>query len=200
MEGPESCLKGFVGEYIRQAVCTRNHGFSDLRRFNRTCAVAGGTYILGKDFNIDYNEERQTFQIHVNGLDETLSSKAIVGEPSQLPKTLSIPPSASEKLVSRCIAIIDRPIQLVSPAPSPAEDGDQPEPGAEIPDIDSSVLVFPPGSVHGGSVLESVTAMITGEGSVSCPKGFCTCGLVLRTLVIKLTVLRRCVPVRGHIN
>jgi len=140
--------------------------------FCRTCAVSGGTYILGKDFKIDYSEEKKTFQISLNGIDETLSSKTIVAEPSQLPQTLSIQPPTSGKLVSRCIAIIDQPIQLISPPPSPTEDGDSLPPSAEIPEIDSSVLVFPPGSVHGGTVQESVTAMITGEGSVSCPKGF----------------------------
>jgi len=140
----------------------------------RTCAVSGGTYILGKDFKVEYNEGKQTFQISLDGIDETLSSKAIVAEPSQLPETLSTPPPAPGKLVSRCIAIIDKPIQLIAPRPSPTEDNAEPDDSAPIPEVDSSILVFPPGSLQGGGAQESVTAMITGEGSVSCPTGSCT--------------------------
>ena len=175
MAEPGSCLKVSVGVYCR----LRNHGFFELRRFDRTCAVSGGTYILGKDFKVDYSEEKQTFQISLNGIDETLSARMIVAEPLQLPDTLSIQPPTPNKLVSRCIAIVDQPIRLVSPA---AEDSDEPDTSTQISEIDSSILVFPPGSLHGGTVQQSVTALITGEGSVSCPKGFCTHAPVLGTL------------------
>ncbi len=140
----------------------------------RTCAVSGGTYILGKDFKIEYNEEKQSFQIFLDGIDETLSSRAIVAEPSQLPEPLSTQAHDPSKLISRCIAIVDQPVRLVAPGPSPMEDSDEPDGSAPIPEIDSSVLVFPPGRLQGGTAQESVTAMITGEGSMSCPTGFCT--------------------------
>ena len=143
----------------------------------RTCAVSGGTYILGKDFKVECNEGVQTFQISLDGIAETLSSRAIVAEPSQLPETLSTQPSTPGKLVSRCIAIVDQPIRLVA---SPTED--ELDEGAPIPEIDSSILVFPPGSLRGGTAQESVAAMITGEGSLSCPTGFCTYVLVLDRL------------------
>jgi Rab proteins geranylgeranyltransferase component A len=154
---------------------------------DRTCAVSGGTYILGKDFKIDYIEETQAFQVHLDGIGETLSSRTIIAEPSQLPEALSTQPPASGKLVSRCIAIIDQPVRLVPSGPSPAEDTDQPNASTQIPEIDSSVLTFPPGILRNGTAQESVTAMITGEGSLSCPKGFCTCAPVLCSLV-RLTV------------
>jgi len=97
----------------------------------------------------------------------TQLSRAIVTEPPQLPERPSIQPLASGKLVSRCIVIVDQPIRLLSPEPSPTEDN------AEL-EIDSSILVFPPDSLQGGSAQESVTAMIIGEGSLSCPTGSCT--------------------------
>jgi RAB protein geranylgeranyltransferase component A len=140
----------------------------------RICAVSGGTYILGKDFKVEYNEGEQAFRISLDGIDETLSSKAIVAEPSQLPEALLTPPPAPGKLVSRCIAIVDQPIRLVASEPSRTKDNEEPGESAPIPEIDSSILVFPPGNLQGGGAQEAVTALITGEGSMSCPTGFCT--------------------------
>ena len=167
--------RGTVSRFLQVSVLPTLCGHVVMAFSNcRTCAVSGGTYILGKEFKVEYNEGQQSFQISLDGINETLSSRAIVAEPSQLPGSLSTQPPAPSKLVSKCIAIVDQPVRLVAPGPSPTEDSDQPDGSASIPEIDSSVLVFPPGRLHGGTAQESVTAMITGEGSVSCPKGFCT--------------------------
>jgi RAB protein geranylgeranyltransferase component A len=146
---------------------------------DRTCAVSGGTYILGKAFKVDYSEEKRAFRVSLDGIDETLWARTIVAETSQLPETLSTEhPPPPGKLVAKCIAIVDQPIRLVSPGPpSPADGSDQPDASTQRPEVevevDSSVLVFPPGSLDGGTCAEAVTALITGEGSFSCPKGFC---------------------------
>ena len=169
--GSRGTVSGFLQVRVLPTLCGHTVMVFPNRR---TCAVSGGTYILGKDFKVEYNEGKQSFQISLDVINETLSSRAIVAEPSQLPGPLSTQPTAPIKLVSKCIAIIDQPVRLVAPGPSPTGDSDQPDGSAPIPEIDSSVLVFPPGRLHGGAAQESVTAMITGEGSVSCPKGFCT--------------------------
>lgn len=167
--------RGTISRFLQVGVLPTLCGHAVMTFPNcRTCAVSGGTYILGKEFKVEYNEGEQSFQISLDGINENLSSRAIVAEPSQLPEPLSTQPPAPSKLVSKCIAIVDQPVRLVAPGPSPTEDSDQPDGSASIPEIDSSVLVFPPGRLHGGTAQESVTAMITGEGSVSCPKGFCT--------------------------
>ena len=171
--------RGTVSRFLQVSVLPTLYGHVLMASPNcRTCAVSGGTYILGKDFKIEHSEEKQSFQIFLDGIDETLSSRAIVAEPSQLPEPLSTRAHDPTKLVSRCIAIVDQPVRLVAPGPSPTEarteDSDEPDASAPIPEIDSSILVFPPGRLRGGAAQESVTAMITGEGSMSCPTGFCT--------------------------
>jgi hypothetical protein len=107
-----------------------------------------------------------------------------------LPPSPSAPFSAASPTyaVARCIAIIDRPLSLGVPAPAaPSEeptpfedaandDASIPDPPPSSPALDAAVLVFPPSSLPTGtgSSNAAATALVTGEGTMSCPKGKCS--------------------------
>jgi hypothetical protein len=76
--------------------------------------------------------------------------------------------------VARCIAILERPVsfdpreQMESRLDDMVEEQEQRE-----KEVDTGIVVFPPGSLPGGSREVAVTALITGEGSMSSPRGKC---------------------------
>jgi hypothetical protein len=84
--------------------------------------------------------------------------------------------------IARCIAIIDRPLSL-----RPLELNTEPTDALEIEReldtdpvsqntrvaVNTAILVFPPSSVSGALTSNSATVLITGEGSLSTPKGKC---------------------------
>ena len=84
--------------------------------------------------------------------------------------------------IARCIAIIDRPLSL-RPLEPTTEQTDALEAERELDTdsaskntktaVDSAILIFPPSSVSGASTTNSATVLITGEGSLSTPKGKC---------------------------
>ncbi|KAF8803723.1 FAD/NAD(P)-binding domain-containing protein [Phlegmacium glaucopus] len=131
-----------------------------------------------------YTVELETFP-------DPLSCHMIISSPSYVPshlkdrvRQLSPPPKAQTKSdvtsIARCIAIIDRPLSLrpleLNTEPievSEAEtelDTDSASPNTRKA-VDTAVLIFPPSSVSGASTSNSATALITGEGSLSTPKG-----------------------------
>ena len=68
------------------------------------------------------------------------------------------------------------------PSAPPAEEGEDPVDGEaaapEVPappdyEVDTALLVFPPGCLAGGSTISAAHALVTGEGSMSAPKGKC---------------------------
>ncbi|EIN04385.1 FAD/NAD(P)-binding domain-containing protein [Punctularia strigosozonata HHB-11173 SS5] len=102
--------------------------------------------------------------------------------------------SSKHNILARCIAIIDQPVSLQpTPAPSsvlPASsspnsshtenNAEQAPPGSteaesqpSDPPIDTSLLVFPPSSLQDshGSSTSAAHVLVTGEGSLSAPKG-----------------------------
>ncbi|KAF8211803.1 GDP dissociation inhibitor-domain-containing protein [Mycena galopus ATCC 62051] len=110
--------------------------------------------------------------------------------PVPLPQSPSSPFSGSplSHPVARCIAIIDRPLTLGALASPEDEDASPPDDSAPSDDpdaapsadeapapapavLDTAVIVFPPSSLPGGSSTAAATAFLTGEGTMSCPKG-----------------------------
>ena len=99
---------------------------------------------------------------------------------------LSSPRQAETKTdvtsIARCIAIIDRPLSLrpFEPNTEPTDaleaerklDTDSASENTRMA-VDTAVLIFPPSSVSGASTSKSATVLITGEGSLSTPKGKC---------------------------
>lgn len=81
--------------------------------------------------------------------------------------------------IARCIAIIESPISMSFPSKvgeDDNEDSEQEENARNTNDkVDTAVLVLPQGSVSGGSSKFSAVALMTGEGTLSTPKGKCKC-------------------------
>jgi hypothetical protein len=162
----------------------------------RTAAVHGAIYILGRGINNilpHSNEDVESrlghFTVQVDDLPDQLTCDVVLSAADLLPPSLSymaqsvsIPGPAVCSALARCIAILDHPIYFDTSTALPS---DQPLAEAESGDIDEAVhsdarepidtgiLVFPPGSVPGGSSSVAVTALITGEGSMSTPAGKC---------------------------
>lgn len=81
--------------------------------------------------------------------------------------------------IARCVVIIENPISMSFPSKEgyredENEDGEQEESTSNANDkVDTAVLVLPQGSVDGGSSKFSAVALLTGEGTLSTPKGKC---------------------------
>jgi Rab proteins geranylgeranyltransferase component A len=82
--------------------------------------------------------------------------------------------------IARCIAIIDQPLSFrplePNAEPTDALEGESEldtDPASQRDAVNTAILIFPPSSVSGASTSNSATVLITGEGSLSTPKGKC---------------------------
>ncbi|KAH7924843.1 FAD/NAD(P)-binding domain-containing protein [Leucogyrophana mollusca] len=184
-----NCLRS-TGRYGPSAFLVGYYGGSGeiAQGFCRTSAVNGGVYILGRNVlainRTDGNSEtsRQSrYTIEVEGIPESLISQCLISSPHHVPEHLCSLAASTSTLgpttgilqavaVARCIAIVERPILLNSPPPGTSH-GDEGPTVAEAPEPDTSILVFPPGSLPHGSTTSSVHVLTTGPGTMSAPAG-----------------------------
>lgn len=171
--------------------------------FCRVSAVNGGVYILNRnteEITIPSPAAGDKFAIHLDDIPEPLIADVLVASRDQLPLSLRPPPAQDTHIfpVARCIAVIDKPIpfppvltseeglseddidESVPTAPGggdstgqSAEAGTKPEAPAEASPVDSSLIIFPPCSVAGGSSTKAAQAFTTGAGTLSAPQGKC---------------------------
>jgi RAB protein geranylgeranyltransferase component A len=171
--GPSSFLVGYYG------------GSGEIAQgFCRAAAVRGGVYILGRSVtrisSVDpagpecpvLTSDLPRFAVEVDDFPDRLHCRCLISSTALLPghlRTLTdvIRPSISSCdsprpfAMARCIAIIDGPITL------PLDTKD-----SEMSDAsDSLLLVFPPGSLNGGSSISAVHVMTAGPGTMSAPSG-----------------------------
>ena len=151
-------------------------------------------YILGRDVKqVSRRLEPDTKQyaVELADFDEHLSADLLIASPDYISSELSASTSSTDHSVVRCIAIIDTPISFsgAGPASETAEEKDDSETRAELVDsepqaaqdtetsseVDTALLVFPPASIPGGSETTAASVLITGEGSMSTPRGSCEC-------------------------
>lgn len=134
--------------------------------------------------------------VELEDFDEPLTGKILLASPDYVSPgpTVNLPSSSNSALsnsvyaVARCVAIVDRPLSftpadpLEEPAAAQAEAEDATDdeaeetPSAPLPpnyEVDTAVLVFPPGSLAGGSSTTAAHVLVTGEGSMSAPRGKC---------------------------
>ncbi|KAF8334978.1 GDP dissociation inhibitor-domain-containing protein [Cantharellus anzutake] len=133
--------------------------------FCRASAVYGGVYILGRQMeSINFTEKgspSSRYRICVNDVPDILEARTIVFPSSGIASVSSIlsglKPTVTEQetRLARCIAILD--FQIVF------------EP-ANQPPADTFTIVFPPHMV--GRHEKAVVALVTGEGTLSCPSGY----------------------------
>ncbi|KAG6873997.1 hypothetical protein C0995_007953 [Termitomyces sp. Mi166 len=136
------------------------------------------------------DERAYRYSLTLDDFPDTLTSHVIISSASHVSPHLSYltkrlgdsNPSnnlASLFSVARGIVIIDRgiifPPTNISP---PVEDEDEasssPDPAAPLntpAPLDAGVIIFPPSSVIGGSTNTAATVLVTGEGTMSSPRG-----------------------------
>ncbi|KAI0301953.1 GDP dissociation inhibitor-domain-containing protein [Multifurca ochricompacta] len=167
--------------------------------FCRVSAVNGGVYILdkkAKKITTPSSTSGDKFVVQLDDIPEPLTADVLVTAPDQIFESLHLPQvqDTPSSLLARCIAIIDKPIPFPPflssgdgssegetewASTTGDEDADEPSlvPGApsgahvEAPPIDTSVIIFPPSSVNGGSSTKAAQAFITGAGTLSAPQG-----------------------------
>ncbi|KAG1764633.1 FAD/NAD(P)-binding domain-containing protein [Suillus occidentalis] len=126
--------------------------------FCRAAAVSGGVYILGR--SVTRISIYPRFAVEVDDFPDRLHCRCLISSTILLPvhlRTLAdvICPQISSCgspqpfAIARCIAIDSRTSEV----------------------SDSSLLVFPPGSLKGGSDISAVHVMTAGPGTMSAPSG-----------------------------
>lgn len=149
-----------------------------IQGFCRATAVNGGVYILGRKIsNLVVNEaqESERFSVELEDIPDILRSSFILSSltcvPPSLRSRVNLISSNLEALgttrcqvhaVARCIAIVHgtlTPPCLYGSDDIPLMEGQS----------DSFLVVFPPGSLDGGSLTSSVTLLTAGAGTMSAP-------------------------------
>lgn len=161
--------------------------------FCRVCAVRGGTYILGhkiEHLQLPPPEEggggatrkKTFFSVKLEEIgEERLEAPVLVTSYDRLPGLLGkMRPEERRSSIARCIAIVDSPISFSPPAPFPSPSPDESE-ATTIPaviqadhELDTYLLVFPPRSLGNETQESAVTALVTGQGTMSSPADKCT--------------------------
>ncbi|KAH9887595.1 FAD/NAD-P-binding domain-containing protein [Cubamyces lactineus] len=130
---------------------------------------------------------RLVHRVELEDFDEPLTARIVVTSPDYLaPASHTSEPSSSNSdmayPVARCIAVIDKPLvftptESTDEAPSAAmeEPAEEPEeadqPSTPSYEVDTAVLVFPPRTLPNGSPTMAAHLLVTGEGSMSAPRG-----------------------------
>lgn len=173
------CLRS-AGRYGSSPFLVSYYGGSGeiAQGFCRAAAVNGGVYILGRKIsNLVVNEARgsERFSVELKDIPDPLRSSCILSSMTCVPRHLrsrvnlvnsgSNIPGATRcqvKAVARCIAIVHgilTPPRLHGTDATPLVEGQS----------DSFLVVFPPGSLDGGSPTSSVTLLTAGAGTMSAP-------------------------------
>ena len=178
-----------IGRYGPSAFLVGHYGgIGDIAQgFCRAAAVHGATYILGRKIeSITQSEPENTpnsrYTVCLVDFPEPLKCNLLISLPSYVPPELAndafhLPSmvfnqnSFSVDVIARCTAIIDKSISFGSRSKDDASVSDE---VAARTGVDTGVLVLPPSSVAGGSSTSAAIIFITGEGSMSAPRGKCT--------------------------
>ena len=181
-----------IGRYGLSAFLVGHYGgIGDIAQgFCRAAAVHGATYILGRKIeSITQSEPENTpnsrYTVRLVDFPEPLKCNLLISSPLyvppelgndafHLPSLVSNQSSFSVDVIARCTVIIDKSISFGSRSKDDPSISDE---VAARTGVDTGVLVVPPSSVAGGSSTSAAIVFITGEGSMSAPKGKCTLSL-----------------------
>ncbi|KAH0839523.1 FAD/NAD(P)-binding domain-containing protein [Lanmaoa asiatica] len=173
-----SCMRS-AGRYGSSPFLVGYYGGSGeiTQGFCRATAVNGGVYILGRKISnlvVNGEQESERFSVELEDIPDPLRSSCILSSMTCVPHCLrsrvkpisdSNVPSTTRCQVhamARCIAIVDgiiTPPRLHGVDDIPLSEGQS----------DSFLVVFPPGSLDGGSLTSSVTLLTAGAGTMSAP-------------------------------
>lgn len=178
-----------TGKYGNAAYLVAQYGGAGelVQGYARAAAVRGATFVLGK--GVERCEEsdekggdgRQYFDVSLKDVDETFRCEKVVGSRKELEKLgLVQPPDASAsssrggKATLQGLLLLDRGIQLPSPADAASSSSTSDTPQKSPSPIETALIVFPPQSLSltsGKHNAVTVTALVLGEGTFCCPKG-----------------------------
>ena len=191
--GPSPFLIGHYGGIgdIAQGFCRAAAVSGGVYILGREIAAVSSSHTVIQGLPTSDGKPSSRYTVELETFPNPLSCHLIISSPSYIPSQfkgpvyqLSPPPQARTKSdvtsIARCIAIIDRPLSL-RPLESNTEPIEVSEAERELhadsqntrTAVDTAVLIFPPSSVSGASTLNSATVLITGEGTLSTPKGKC---------------------------
>ena len=174
-----SCLKS-TGRYGASPFLVGYYGGSGeiTQGFCRATAVNGGVYILGRKISnlmVNGPQEPERFSVEIEDIPDPLRSSCVLSSTTCVPRCLrsrvnlissdSATPGTAYfqvQAVARCVAIVDGtivPPRLYGTDDIPPVEGQS----------DSFLVVFPPGSLDGGSLTSSVTLLTAGAGTMSAP-------------------------------
>ncbi len=119
------------------------------------------------------------YTLNLEDLSEQLHCDLLISSPDHLPLDLqgdsSITTASTNCSFARCIAVIDRPVSFSTSESLEGSGGEDSASDMPIQDLsgDTALLVFSPSSIPIGSSTVAVNVLITGEGSMSAPRGRC---------------------------
>ncbi|CDZ98878.1 RAB proteins geranylgeranyltransferase component A (RAB escort protein) [Phaffia rhodozyma] len=184
-----------VGKYGNSPFLIGQYGGAGevAQGFCRLSAVQGTIYVLSHPIeSINYpstistdptltpSTDNMTIKVQIQGFAHPVESSHLIVSQDYLPAPVSdreLNTDTGEKWV-RCISILNKfPALLRRPLQANDVKGEQPEGVEHIQqkegedERDTALVVFPPGSL-GSDVQGSVSALLMGEGTGSCPKGY----------------------------
>lgn len=138
-----------------------------MQGFCRVSAVNGSTYVLNHSVSSTStgSSASRCYSVSLNGLDETINCDLLISsvEPPD--------PRSTASAVARCIVIIDKPLIFVSQEETDTSPEGSPQATATA--VDTALVIFPPSVLPSGSETTAAHVFVTGEGSMSAPKGNC---------------------------
>ncbi|TBU50589.1 FAD/NAD(P)-binding domain-containing protein [Dichomitus squalens] len=132
------------------------------------------------------------YEVQLEDIDEQLTSTILLSAPDYVRPSAPITssshdvPSVSHAHypIARCIAILEHPLVFTpvdAPEETPAPEVEESIEGVEDElsdkpappnyEVDTALLVFPPGALPDGSTTTAAHALVTGEASMSAPRG-----------------------------
>ena len=103
------------------------------------------------------------YSASLDGLNETINYDLLISS-VEPPDSRS---ASATSTIARCIAIIDKPLDFLSQKDFDTQESPQST-------VDTALVIFPPSVLPGGSGTTAAHVFVTGEGSMSAPKGNCT--------------------------
>ncbi len=176
-----------VGRYGNSAYLVGQYGGAGelAQGYCRASAVKGGMFILDHRIQSLKRDDSDTkWEIKIDGIETDVTADFVVSSEETLDE-LGVESTYADRSISksatlyRAVLVLDKPILFTPPnnkesTTSSPVDGDtiaQEQVNATEPPPETGLIVFPPGSVGGNA--NTVTVLMMGEGTFSCPKGQC---------------------------